>query len=77
MGYLHRLKTLSQINITEWLLKRKQPLKRCSQEKQLVLDLQKLKERYFTNIGKIRESHVKNNQEGAQHLAVAASVTTK
>ena len=48
---------------------------RCSPERQLLLDLQKLKEQYFTNIGKIRESHVKNNQEGAQHLAVADSVT--
>ena len=49
----------------------------CSPEKQRLLDLQKLKQWYFTNIGKIRENHLKNNQEGAHHLAVAASVTTK
>ena len=54
----------------------KAAIKRCSPEKQLLLDLQILKEWYFTNISKIRENHVKNNQEGAQHLAVTASVTT-
>ena len=51
--------------------------KRFSPEKQLLLDFEKLKEWYFTNIGKIRNNHVKNNRKGAQHLAVAASVTTK
>ena len=51
--------------------------KRYSPQKQLLLDLQKLKELYFTNIGKIRENHVKINRDGAQHLAVAASVATK
>ena len=49
----------------------------CFPEKQLLLDLQKLKEWHVTNIGKIRENNVKNNLEGAQHLGVAASVTIK
>ena len=55
MDYVHRLKTLSQINITKWILTTKATTKKCSLEKQLLLNLQKLKERYFTNIGKIRE----------------------
>ena len=63
-----------QINITESVLTTKAATERCSPEKQLLLDLQKLKEWYFRNIGKITW---KKTREGAQHLAVAASVTTK
>ena len=77
MDYLHRSKILFQININEWILTTKAATKRCSPIKAAALDFQKLKEWYFTNIGKICENHLKNNQEGAQHLAVTASVTTK
>ena len=77
MDYLHWLKTHFQINITEQIPTTKAATKRCSPEKQLLLDLQKLKELYFTNISKLCENHVKNNRKGAQYLVVAASVTTK
>ena len=32
-----------------------------------------LRLKFTENIGKIRENHVKNNREGAQHIAAAAS----
>ena len=50
------------------MLTPKAATKRCSPEKQLLLDLQKLKKWYFTNIDKIRENYVKNNREGAPFL---------
>ena len=77
MDYLVRLKTLSQINITELILTTKAVTKKVLPRKAAAPRSPKVKSEYFTNIGKIRESHVKNTRKGAQHLTVAASVTTK
>ena len=43
MDYLHWLKTLLQINMTEEILTTEAATKRCSPKKQLLLDLQNLK----------------------------------